>query len=120
MKIIFISGIAAHDRGVNVMTLRVVPEGLAGAGAAIEALTARLAAANAGAVPLITAVVPPAADPVSLQSAEGFSVRGSEHAAAAAQGAEELGRAGVGVADSGAGYAARDAAAAASYHVAGY
>jgi hypothetical protein len=118
------------------MTLRVVPEGLAGAsaaiealtarlaaanaGAAIEALTARLAAANAGAAPLITAVVPPAADPVSLQSAAGFSAHGSEHAAVAAQGAEELGRAGVGVADSGAGYAARDAAAASSYHIAVY
>jgi PE family len=102
------------------MTLRVVPEGLAGASAAIEALTARLAAANAGAAPLITAVAPPAADPVSLQSAAGFSLRGGEHSAAVAQGAEELGRAGVGVADSGAGYAARDAAAASSYHIAGY
>lgn len=102
------------------MTLSVVPEGLAGASAAIDALTARLAAANAGAAPLITVVVPPAADPVSLQSAAGFSMCGGEHSAAVSQGAEELGRAGVGVADSGAGYAARDAAAAASYHVAGY
>lgn len=102
------------------MTLRVVPEGLAGASAAIDALTARLAAANAGAAPLITAVVPPAADPVSLQSAEEFSVRGGQHAAVATQGAEELGRAGVGVGDSGVGYAARDAAVASSYHIAGY
>ncbi len=102
------------------MTLRVIPEGLVGASAAIDALTARLAGAQAAAIPLITAVVPPAADPVSLQSAEGFSAHGSEHAAVAAQGAEELGRAGVGVADSGAGYAARDAAAASSYHFAGY
>jgi hypothetical protein len=120
MKIIFISGIAAHDRGVPLMTLRVVPEGLAGASAAIEALTARLAAANAGATPLITVVAPPAADPVSLQNAAGFSLRGGEHAAAAAHGAEELGRAGVGVGDSGVGYAARDAAVASSYHFAGY
>jgi hypothetical protein len=119
MKIIFISGIAAHDRGVVVMTLRVVPEGLAAASVAIEALTARLAAANAGAAPLITAVVPPAADPVSLQNAAGFSIRGSEHAAVAAQGAEELGRAAIGVGDSGAAYAARDAAAASSYFIAG-
>jgi hypothetical protein len=102
------------------MTLRVVPEGLAGASAAIDALTARLAAANAGAAPLITVVVPPAADPVSLQSAAGFSVRGAEHSAAAAQGTEELGRAGVGVGASGVGYAARDAAAASSYHIVGY
>ena len=102
------------------MTLRVVPEGLAAASASIAALTARLAGAQAGAVPLITAVVPPAADPVSLQTATGFSAHGSEQAAVAAQGAEELGRASVGVADSGAGYAARDAAAAASYHIAAY
>jgi hypothetical protein len=110
MKIIFISW-----SGVAVMALRVVPEGLAAASAGIEALTARLAAAHAGAAPLITAVVPPAADPVSLQSAAAFSMRGGEHAVAAAQGVTELGRSGVGVDESGASYAAGDAAAAASY-----
>jgi PE family len=57
---------------------------------------------------------------VSLQSAEGFSVRGGSHTAVVAQGAEELGRAAVGVGDSGAGYATRDAAAATSYHIAVY
>lgn len=98
------------------MALRVVPEGLAAASAGIEALTARLAAAHAGAAPAITAVMPPAADPVSLQSAAGFSIRGCAHAAAAAQGVEELGRSGLGVGESGASYAAGDAAAAASYH----
>ncbi|BBZ25380.1 PE family protein [Mycolicibacter hiberniae] len=97
------------------MTLNVVPEGLAAAGAAVEALTARLAAAQAGAAPLITAVVPPAADPVSLQTAAGFSAQGSEHAAVAAQGAAELGRAGIGVGDSGVNYAAGDAAGASTY-----
>jgi hypothetical protein len=97
------------------MTLRVIPEGLAGASAAIEALTARLAAAHAGAAPLITAVLPPAADPVSLQSAVGFSAHGGAHSTVAAQGAEELGRAGVGVGDSGIRYASGDAMAAASY-----
>lgn len=101
------------------MALRVVPEGLAASSASIEALTARLAGVHAGAVPLITTVVPPAADPVSLQSAAGFSVRGGEHAAVAAQGAEELGRSGVGVGESGASYASGDAAAAASYFIAG-
>ena len=101
------------------MTLRVLPEGLSTASAAIEALTARLAAAHAGAAPLITAVVPAAVDPVSLQTAAGFSVHGGEHAAAAVQGAEELGRSGVGVADAGASYAAGDAAAALSYLPAG-
>jgi hypothetical protein len=77
------------------MTLRVVPEGLASASAAVEAITARLAAAHAGAAPAITAVVPSAADPVSLQTAAGFSAQGSEHAAVAAEGVEELDRAGV-------------------------
>jgi PE family len=101
------------------MTLRVVPEGLAAATAAVEALTARLAAAHGGAAPLITAVVPPAADPVSLQSAAEFSAAGIAHATAAAQGAEELGRAGVGVGESGTSYAAGDAAAASSYLIAG-
>ncbi|KAA1429542.1 PE family protein [Mycolicibacter arupensis] len=97
------------------MTLNVVPEGLAAASAAVEALTARLAAAQASAAPLITAVVPPAIDPVSLQTAAGFSAQGSEHAAVAAQGAAELGRAGVGVGESGVNYAAGDAAGAATY-----
>jgi hypothetical protein len=97
------------------MTLRVVPEGLQAASARIEALTARLASAQAGAAPMITAVLPPAADPVSMHTAAGFSLRGGQHAVTMAQGGEELGRSGVGVAESGAGYAAGDAAAAASY-----
>jgi hypothetical protein len=101
------------------MTLRVVPEGLAATSAAVEALTARLAAAHAAAAPLITVVVPPAADPVSLQTAAGFSAQGEEHEAMAAQGVEELGRAGVGVGEAGASYLAGDAAAAATYGIAG-
>jgi hypothetical protein len=101
------------------MTLRVVPEGLAAASAAVEALTARLAVAHAGAVPLITAVAPPAADPVSLQSAAELSMRGGEHATVSAQGVEELGRSGIGVGESRASYAAGDAAATWSYLAAG-
>ena len=97
------------------MTLRVVPEGLASASAAVDAITARLAAAQAGAAPAITAVVPSAADPVSLQTAAGFSAQGSEHAAVAAEGIEELGRAGVGVGESGVSYVAGDLATAATY-----
>jgi hypothetical protein len=97
------------------MTLHVVPEGLAAACAGVEALTARLAAAHAVAGPLITAVVPPAADPVSLQSAAEFSARGELHTAVAAQGSEELGRAGVGVGESGTAYASGDAAVASRY-----
>jgi hypothetical protein len=92
------------------MTLRVVPEGLAAACAGVDALAARLAAAHAAAIPLIAAVVPPAADAVSLQSAAGFSLLGGQHAALAAQGAEELGRSGVGVGESGASFASGDAA----------
>ena len=101
------------------MTLRVVPEGLVAASAAVEALTARLAGAHAGAAPLITVVTPSAADPVSLQSAAEFSAADTEHAAVAAQGVEELGRSGVGVGESGISYATGDAAAASSYLVAG-
>lgn len=97
------------------MTLRVVPEGLTAAAAAVEALTARLAAAHNSAGPLIAAVTPPAADPVSVQTAMQFSVVGSEHQAVAGQGVEELGRSGVGVGHSGASYAAGDAAAASAY-----
>jgi hypothetical protein len=100
------------------MTLRVVPEGLTAAGAAVEALTARLAAAHAGAAPLITAVVPPAADPVSLQTASGLSAHGAQHEATAAQAVEELGRSGIGVGDSGISYATGDAMGAASYLIA--
>ncbi len=101
------------------MTLRIIPEGLASASAGVEAITARLAAAHAGAAPLITAVVPPAVDPVSLQTAAGFSAQGSEHATVAAEGVEELGRAGIGVGESGVSYAAGDAAAASTYLGAG-
>lgn len=97
------------------MTLRVIPEGLAATSAAVEAITARLAATHAAAAPVISMVVPPAADPVSIQSALGFSARGGQHTTAAAQGVEVLGRAGVGVGLAGANYAAGDAAAASTY-----
>ncbi|OBK33635.1 cell motility protein [Mycobacterium sp. 1245111.1] len=97
------------------MTLRVVPEGLSAACAGVEALAARLVAAHAVAAPLITTVVPPAADPVSLQSAAELSVRGGLHAAVTARGADELGRAGFGVGAAGAGYASSDAAGASLY-----
>lgn len=97
------------------MTLRVIPQGLADAGAAVEALTARLVAAQADAAPLITTVVPPAVDPVSVQTGAAFSAAGNLHAAVAAQGSEELGRSGVGVGEAGISYATGDAAAASSY-----
>ena len=101
------------------MTLRVVPEGLAAASAAVEGVTARLAAAHAAAAPLVTAVIPPAVDAVSLQTAAGLSVHGAQHNTIAAQGVEELGRSGVGVGESATSYAAGDAMAASTYLVAG-
>ena len=97
------------------MTLRVIPEGLAAASAAVEALTARVAAAHAAAAPLVTAVLPPASDAISVSTATAFSAAGSHHQATAAQGVEELGRSGVGVGESGSSYATGDALAAASY-----
>lgn len=101
------------------MTLRVVPEGLAAAGSAVEALTARLAAAHAAAAPLVSTVVPPAVDAVSLQTAAGLSAHGTQHNTVAAQGVAELGRSGVGVGQSGTSYATGDAMAASTYLVAG-
>jgi hypothetical protein len=67
---------------------------------------------------VVSAVVPPAADPVSLLTATGFSAHGAEHNAVAAHGVEELGRSGVGVGESGASYATGDAMAASSYLIA--
>ena len=100
------------------MTLRVVPEGLTAAGSAVESPTARLAAAHTAAAPLVNAVIPPAADPVSLQTAAGLSAHGSAHSTVASLALEELGRAGMGVTQSAASYASGDAQAAASYLIA--
>lgn len=99
------------------MVLRVVPEGLAAVGAAVEAITAQLACAHAAAAPSITAVVPPAADPVSLRAAAGLSAQASEHTAVAACGVEVLHRAGIGAAEAGANYRVGDALAASTYLV---
>ncbi|HET7741761.1 MAG TPA: PE family protein [Mycobacterium sp.] len=100
------------------MTLRIVPEGLASTAVAVEALTARLTAAHAAAGPVITVVLPAAADPVSLQTAAVFSARGAEHTAMAGQGVQELGRSGHGVGESGTSYATGDAHAASTYLIA--
>lgn len=97
------------------MTLWVVPEGLTGAAAAVEALSARLAAAHAATAPLITAVVAPAADPVSLRTAAGLSACGVQHLGIATEGVEELAGSGVGIGEAGVSYAAGDAAAALTY-----
>lgn len=97
------------------MTLRVIPEGLAATSAAVDAITAQLAAAHAAAAPVVSVVVPPAADPVSLAAAAVFSERGSQHSVAAAKGVEVLGRAGLGVSLAGVNYVAGDTAAASTY-----
>ncbi|MGH3724453.1 MAG: PE family protein [Mycobacterium sp.] len=97
------------------MNLNVVPEGLMAAGAAVEALTARLAATHAAAAPVITAVLPPAADPVSIQNAAVFSAHAVERNGAAAGAMSELGRAGVGVTEGAVGYTVGDMHAAATY-----
>ncbi|MGV1005114.1 MAG: PE family protein [Candidatus Nanopelagicales bacterium] len=97
------------------MTLRVVPEGLAATSVAIEALSARLAAARAAAAPLIAAVTPPAADAVSVQAALSLSAHGAEHVSVVTQGAAELARSGVAIGDAAASYAIGDAQAAMSY-----
>lgn len=97
------------------MVLRVVPEGLTAISAAVESITAQLAAAHAAAAPVVSVVVPPAADPVSLEAAAVFSARGTQHAAAATKGVEVLGRAGLGVSVAGVSYLAGDAAAASTY-----
>jgi hypothetical protein len=97
------------------MTLLVIPEGLAATSAAVEAITARLAAVHAAAAPVVSAVAPPGADPVSVQSAAQFSARGDQHTTAAAHGVGVLGRAGDGVGLAGVNYAAGDAAAASTY-----
>ncbi|AWV47419.1 PE-family protein [Mycobacterium leprae Kyoto-2] len=97
------------------MTLGVIPEGLEGASAVIEALTAHLATVHAEAAPFIMEVIPPGSGSVSVQNQVGFNVHGCQYVAMTAHGAEELGRWGVGVAESGVSYALRDAFAVASY-----
>ncbi|ERG69111.1 PE family protein [Segniliparus rugosus] len=97
------------------MTMRVLPEGLLAASAAVEAITARLAAAHAASAPTITSVVPPAADPVSLLAAAEFGSRALLHQGAAGEGMAELGRGASGIAETATSYAEGDALAAEVY-----
>lgn len=101
------------------MSLRIIPEGLAAASAEVAALTAQLAAAQASAAPIIAGVVPPAVDPVSVQAVAEFNALNQEYTIVGPQGVEELGRAGLGVAECGTSYAVDDAQAAAAYWVTG-
>ena len=70
-------------------------------------------------VPTSFTVLSSSVDAVSIQTALGLSAHGAQHNAIAAHGVEELGRSGLGVGQSGTSYATGDAAAAASYLVAG-
>lgn len=97
------------------MILRVLPEGLIAASAEIEAITARLLAAHAAAAPAITAVVPPAVDPVSVQTAVELGLKADLHQSAAGDGAAELGRSAAGVADTATSYTEGDALGAAVF-----
>lgn len=97
------------------MTLRVVPEGLADAGVGAGTLIA--CRAPAPGVPLAIALVPPEFDPVPLQSVIAFCVRGGERTAA--QGAEHLGRSGVGAGESSTSYLTDHAAAPSAHSIAG-
>lgn len=95
-----------------------IARALAAATAALEGLIARLVTANAGAAPLVRAVVPSAAHPASLRCAPEFSVHGGEHEGLrkASAGAE---LSGVLVAESGISCTTGEAAAAATYLIAG-
>ena len=73
--------------------------------ARVPAGTYTLDMSDAAAAPAVTAVIPPAADPVSLQTAISLSAHGAEHEAVATQGVTELGRAGGGVTEAGISYA---------------
>ena len=96
------------------MVLQVIPEALAATSVAVEALAERLAAAQATVAPIITAVVPPAIDPVSIETATVFSTQSSQHLLVSTQGTQQLNYAGLGVANAGTNYALTDSHAAAT------
>ncbi|ERG69180.1 PE family protein [Segniliparus rugosus] len=97
------------------MGLRVVPEGLEAVAATIEAVTAQLLAAQAQAGSVVSAIVPPAADPVSVEAAVGLAAHGAQQRAVEADGSQELGRSGLGVEQAAASYREGDALAVARY-----
>ena len=97
------------------MILRTLPEGMAATSVLVESITARLAAAHAAAAPLITAVVPPAIDTVSIAAAAELSASGAQRQTSGATGVAELGGSSLAVADSGLSYQEGDLAAAATY-----
>ncbi|OSC41056.1 PE family protein [Mycobacterium decipiens] len=97
------------------MTLRLEPEGLAAAGAALAAVTTWLATGHVASLPVLTGAVSTAANPVLRGIATVLGAWDDERAAIATNAIEELGRSGVGVAESGVSYAVGDAVAASTY-----
>ena len=97
------------------MGLRVVPEGLEAVAATIGAVTAQLLAAQTQAGAVVAAIVPPAADPVSVEAAVCLAAHGAQQRAVEADGSQELGRSGVGVERAATSYREGDALAIARY-----
>ncbi len=97
------------------MILDVTPEALVGAAGQINALTARLVAANAMHAGVTAGILPPGSDAPSVKVAAMLIGHGVAHQAAAAMGNEELLRSGLGVAESGASYLIGDSAGATAF-----
>jgi len=99
--------------------LDVTPEALLAASAQVEALTARLVAANAVHAAATATILPPGSDAPSVKVAALLIGHGGAHEASAAMGNEELLRSGLGVAESGISYLCGDTEGAAALGAAG-
>lgn len=95
--------------------LEVIPEALLGASAQVDALTARMIAANAVHLAATASILPPGSDPVSIKAAAALIGHGTAHAATATMGNEELLRSGVGVAETAVSYLTGDSQGAAAF-----
>jgi hypothetical protein len=95
------------------MFLSADPAAIAAASAQVGALTARLGAAAAAAAPA-QVIVPPAADPISLKTAVGFTGHAVAHHVMGGHNCVEFARSAEGLAESGASYARGDALSAAA------
>lgn len=84
--------------------LNVVPEGLMAASMQVEALAARLVAANVAHAAVMATVLPPGSDIPSVKLSAALIGHGVQHETSAMLGNEELVRGGVGVAESGTSY----------------
>ncbi|HLR99573.1 PE family protein [Mycolicibacillus parakoreensis] len=84
--------------------LDVTPEVLLAASAQVEALMARMTAANAVQAAASAAILPPGSDAPSIKVAAALIGHGAAHELSATMGNEELFRSGIGVAESGVSY----------------